>query len=107
MEQMLFFFIYLFFFFLEIKQVNRNLESIREELWRTTSGGAGKGGFAEVVYNFVDMEAGRCQYENDCFLCLASRHFVAFGVLRKSQGQAAAIDVYGRVGLSRPVCVLR
>jgi hypothetical protein len=61
MEQML----------LEIKQVNQNLENIREELWRinvlTSSGGAGKSGFAEVVYNFVDMEAGRGQYKDDCF----------------------------------------
>ncbi|KAL7901520.1 hypothetical protein HDV63DRAFT_395051 [Trichoderma sp. SZMC 28014] len=56
---------------LEIKQVNQNLGNIREELWRTnvltSSGGAGKGGFAEVVHNFVSMEAGRGQYKDDCF----------------------------------------
>ncbi|UKZ77115.1 hypothetical protein TrVFT333_004833 [Trichoderma virens FT-333] len=55
----------------EVKQVNHNLANIREELWRTnvltSSGGAGKSGFAEIVYNFVDMEAGRAQYKNDCF----------------------------------------
>lgn len=56
---------------LEIKQVNQNLGNIREELWHTnvltSSGGAGKNGFAEVVYNFVNMEAGRGQYKDDCF----------------------------------------
>lgn len=52
--------------------MNRNLKSIREELWHTnvltSSSGAGKSGFADVVYNFVSMEAGRCHYKKDCFV---------------------------------------
>lgn len=55
----------------EVKQVNRNLGAIREELWRTnvlkSSGGAGSNGFAQVVYNFVAMEANKSQYANDRF----------------------------------------
>lgn len=53
--------------------IEQNTESIREELWRTnvltSSGGAGESGFAEVVYNFVSMEAGKTKYKygNDYF----------------------------------------
>lgn len=55
----------------EVKQVSRNLGTIREELWRTnvlkSSGGAGSNGFAQVVYNFVAMEVDKSQYANDRF----------------------------------------
>ncbi|KAJ6783735.1 hypothetical protein PWT90_08624 [Aphanocladium album] len=89
----------------EVRIMSGHLGGIREELWRsnllTSSGGSGKDGFAEVVHNFVAMEAAKEQFANDHFFVWnpdTSWHPAFYAKLRQSplpstfRGESDSLD---------------